>query len=85
MNLCPEIDRLSGDEEDRDASDRPIRAQLDDYEARSLDLARAESDLRRLNPWQVNVSAGVVPLSTFDWYGAVFADGALSAVTHLQR
>lgn len=71
QSLEAEIDRLSGDEEERDATDRPIRAQLDDYEARSIDLARAESDLRRLNPWQVNVSAGVVPLSTFDWYGAV--------------
>ncbi|MCA9609564.1 MAG: hypothetical protein KC619_28390 [Myxococcales bacterium] len=69
--LEAEIDRLAGDEEDREASDRPIRAQLDDYESRALDLARAQSDLRRLNPWQVSVSAGIVPLSTFDWFGAV--------------
>lgn len=71
QSLRAEIDRLAQDEEDRAASDRPIRAQLDDYERRSIDLARAESDLRRLNPWQLNVTAGIVPLSTVDWFGAV--------------
>ncbi len=71
QSLRAEIDRLAQDDEDRAASDRPIRAQLDDYERRSIDLARAESDLRRLNPWQLDVTAGIVPLSTVDWFGAV--------------
>ncbi|MCB9594466.1 MAG: hypothetical protein H6719_17165 [Sandaracinaceae bacterium] len=71
QSLEAEIERLDEDDADRGATERPLRAQLDDYEGRSIDLARAQSDLRRLNPWQINVSAGIVPLSTFDWFGAV--------------
>lgn len=71
QSLEAEIERLEGDDEALAATDRPIRAQLDDYESRSLDLVRAQSDLRRLNPWQISVTAGLVPLSTFDWFGAV--------------
>ncbi|MBX3270272.1 MAG: hypothetical protein KF729_08420 [Sandaracinaceae bacterium] len=71
QSLEAEAERLREDEAERHASGRPIRAQLEDYEGRAIAFARAASELRRLSPWQINVSAGVVPLATVDWFGAI--------------
>lgn len=74
--LDQEIARLiAAGHEDADASS--LRADLEIYERRALDLERQQSAIRRLSPWNVLLLGSVVPVAqdtgafNVDWFGWV--------------
>ena len=74
--LDAEIARLVGAGHD-EIDPATLRADLDTYERRALDLEHQQSSIRRLAPWNINLLGSVVPVlgetsgAGVDWFGWV--------------
>lgn len=65
--------------------DRPILEVLHDYEASALDYEKSLSHVRKIQPWQLNLSGGVTPYPEVDYFavaelsynvGGIFQSGS---------
>lgn len=63
-----------------DAAPEALAADLEAYEASTLELEHRRSTIRRLSPYTVNVRGGVIPLEPVDWFGMLQVGVNLGAV-----
>jgi hypothetical protein len=54
-----------------DSSALSLRGEVERYERATLEMERSRSTLRRMDAWQVDLRAGVVPAPDFDWLAIV--------------